>query len=413
VTAQSPKNSTMLDRKRARSVYKRQYPRYEAALDALCREVRLILERQGFAPTIKSRIKDFDHYFEKLGRICKDRATKGPASITDMLGLRIICPFLEDVETIEGLISANFNVVETEQKAAQHSFQQFGYDSIHLLVKLDCNAIATSIPGTRSVCEIQLRTKLQDAWAEVEHELVYKSDITLPNGSIRRKLAALNASLALSDVIFQEIRDYQKEIRQRGRKRRENLQDGIVIPEEVSTLRHAEKRAESALRLEPMPAAMASELEKVMLSALTAHSNGELATAIGFYDRMLGMKLDRNIRSLVYNHRGMAFFALADYPRAIRDFSKAVLYDPESFRNHANRGLTYRVMKKFDRSLGDYDKVLQLDSSRLDGYFGRAQTYYEMRLLTRAIADCEHVLQIESCHRPARELVKCIRREIF
>ncbi len=62
---------------------------------------------------------------------------------------------------------------------------------------------------------------------------------------------------------------------------------------------------------------------------------------------------------------------------------------------------------------GDYDKVLQLDPSHLDGYFGRAQTYYEMRLLTRAIADCEHVLQIESCHRPARELVKCIRREIF
>ncbi len=162
-----------------------------------------------------------------------------------------------------------------------------------------------------------------------------------------------------------------------------------------------------------MPAVMASELEKVMLSALAAHSNGELATAIGFYERMLGMKLDRSIRSLVYNHRGMAFFALADYPRAIRDFSKAVLYDPESCRNHANRGLTYRVMKKFDRSIGDYDKVLQLDPSHSDGYFGRAQTYYEMRLLTRAIADCEHVLQIESCHRPARELVKCIRREIF
>ena len=58
-------------------------------------------------------------------------------------------------------------------------------------------------------------------------------------------------------------------------------------------------------------------------------------------------------------------------------------------------------------------RTVRLDPSRLDGYFGRAQTYYEMRLLTRAIADCEHVLQIESCHRPARELVKCIRREIF
>jgi putative GTP pyrophosphokinase len=38
---------------------------------------------------------------------------------------------------------------------------------------------------------VQLRTILQDAWAEVEHELIYKSDIKLPNASIRRKLAAL------------------------------------------------------------------------------------------------------------------------------------------------------------------------------------------------------------------------------
>ena len=66
-----------------------------------------------------------------------------------------------------------------------------------------------------------------------------------------------------------------------------------------------------------------------------------------------------------------------------------------------------------DASIADYEKVLQLDPSHLGGYFGRAQTYYEMRLLTRALADCEQVLQIEPCNRPARELVKFIRREIF
>ena len=43
---------------------KGQYSRYEAALDALYQEVRHVLERQGFAPTIKSRVKDFDHYFD-------------------------------------------------------------------------------------------------------------------------------------------------------------------------------------------------------------------------------------------------------------------------------------------------------------------------------------------------------------
>jgi putative GTP pyrophosphokinase len=55
------------------------------------------------------------------------------------------------------------------------------------------------------VCEVQVRTILQDAWAEVEHELVYKAEFTPFDEPMKRKLAALNANLTLSDMLFQEI----------------------------------------------------------------------------------------------------------------------------------------------------------------------------------------------------------------
>jgi putative GTP pyrophosphokinase len=126
-------------------------------------------------------------------------------TINDFFGLRIVCPFLEDIETVSSLIASHFEILETERKANQHSFREFGYDSVHLAIPLTTQLTGRSMPGVRKVCEIQLRTTLQEAWAEVEHELVYKSDISLPNQSIRRKLASLNATLTLSDLIFKRF----------------------------------------------------------------------------------------------------------------------------------------------------------------------------------------------------------------
>jgi hypothetical protein len=58
-----------------------------------------------------------------------------------------------------------------------------------------------------------------------------------------------------------------------------------------------------------------ANLEKALLAALTAHSGGQLDQAVEIYTSILRLRIPDAIRSLVYNHRGMAFFALADYPR--------------------------------------------------------------------------------------------------
>jgi putative GTP pyrophosphokinase len=186
--------------------------------------VQNVLQDHGSFPTIKCRVKRFDAYFDKLIKMSRHYRESDIPPLTDFLALRIICPFLEDLEIIEDLIKTNFTVIELDRKGLRHSIREFGYDSVHFLIKIDPAARKHALPYMSDVCEVQLRTILQDAWAEVEHELIYKSDITLPIESIRRKLAAINATLTLSDLIFQEIRDYQKEIRERDRKRRQSLE---------------------------------------------------------------------------------------------------------------------------------------------------------------------------------------------
>ena len=103
-------------------------------------------------------------------------------------------------------------MLDVERKGSERSFREFGYESIHLLVELPEDLREEARGFDRPAFEVQLRTILQEAWAEVEHELVYKAEFTPFDEPMKRKLAALNANLSLSDIIFQEILDYQRRL---------------------------------------------------------------------------------------------------------------------------------------------------------------------------------------------------------
>ncbi len=408
------KLSTIPPRDRLKSTYEALLPAYERALQCQVQDIHSLLEKNGYTPTIKYRIKRFENYYRKLLRNNAPSSEKENGAIGDLLGVRIICPFLEDVERIEALLVENFDVIEADRKGADHSFSEFGYDSVHLLSRIDPGQLETVLSGSRRVCEIQLRTILQDAWAEVEHELVYKSDISLPNDSIRRKLASLNATLTLSDLIFQEIRDYQKDLRLKGRQRRQVMEIKGAEPPPISISSPPFSRPLGSPPLqEPFFMAGGSALEKALLEALHIHSSGNPETAIDLYSQVLRMKMPDSIRSLVYNHRGMARFACSAYSSAVKDFTRCVELDSRNIRGFNNRALTFRMLKNFSRSLEDYNHSAEIDPSQADTYWGRAQTCYEMKFYTRAIEDCEKTIEIHPGHQPALELLQCLRREIF
>jgi putative GTP pyrophosphokinase len=407
------KDRQLPDRGQAEKIYLELLPSYERIIQSLYQQLHALIEKKGLSVTLKYRVKRFHNYCEKLVRISKLQGTD-LLQITDLLGIRIICPFLEDLETIEQLIAEHFEILELEHKAEQHSFREFGYDSVHLLIRTEKPESEIQLPHSCDVCEVQLRTILQEAWAEVEHELVYKSDIALPNHSIRRKLASLNASLTLSDLIFQEIRDDQKAIRQRGLKRRQTVETlacdcgGIHIfkPPKLE-ITETDQATDILEYLAP------KKLEELMLSALEKHSNNQFQQAIELYSMILKKKIDPVIRSLVYNHRGMALFALSEYQKGAEDFSKAIEYNEENSRAWNNRGLAFRVLGKFDQSLSDYDKAIEMSPQEYEGYWGRAQTCFEMKLFSRALTDCHKTIERNVNFFPAHELEKAIRKQLF
>ncbi|MCL2277690.1 MAG: (p)ppGpp synthetase [Treponema sp.] len=359
-------------------------------------------------PVISGRIKNFSSYFNKYLRLLKN-GEKDP-KITDLLGIRIICPFIEDLPAADDLICANFNVIEREIKG-HYTFKEFGYESTHLLIAIPKQITEKhGYPGTDTV-EIQIRTILQDAWAEVEHELVYKAELNPFDEPMRRKLAAVNASLSLADIIFQEIRGYQRSYTKEMEKRRESFYkkveestDNLLFSEKSENIQDSLNALNQKI-IEPetntQTVFTGTSIDDLLINALTSHNQNRFDEAINQYTNILELKPVNIIRSLILKHRGMAFFACSKYNEAINDFSASIELDSDSYKAAYYRGVVYSVTKQYLKAIDDYTLSLSLNPYQSFCLFRRAQAFYHIEDFPQSLADCEHSLALEPDHAAA------------
>ncbi|MDR1239530.1 MAG: tetratricopeptide repeat protein [Treponema sp.] len=359
-------------------------------------------------PTVKGRTKDFDSYFKKYIRLLKETAPGSPPpKITDLIGVRIVCPFIEDLAEVEELIKRTFEVVEVERKGSQYNFKEFGYVSTHLLIKIPPDILENRGKTDGGVAEIQIRTILQNAWAEVEHELVYKAEFTPFDDPMKRKLAAVNASLSLADTIFQEIRTYQRQLNGELGKRRETFfrkieesTDALIFSPEKPAQRESS----------PQDALVPGEsIDDLLLSALYAHNKNQFNEAISFYSRILELRPDNAVSSLIFKHRGMANFAQSKYRDAIDDFTQALELDESSYKAAYYRGVVHSVLKQYPQAVDDFTLSLKINPYQSFCLFRRSQAYYHIEDYPRALGDCEASLALD----PESEAVRKLRQMLL
>ncbi len=397
------KKAAIPERRKLQDKYECVFKKYDAAARRVSRRLQRLITKKGIKATVKYRVKSFESYFDKVLRLRSDH--KSRALLTDMIGFRITCRYLADLEEAERVIRTCFRVIEVERKGTEHSFREFGYDSTHLMVDLAEELPRCMIPHARRVAEIQLRTILQDAWAEVEHEIIYKSDDSLLNEPIKRKLASLNAILALSDVIFQEVRDYQRELQQWDVRRRTSLEDKMLSSDPISIVEMAEvPRPQEPNSEQALPMQHGSEIDRLIFEALAAHGSNELERAVQIYSRVLRMNVAREVRSIIYNHRGMARFVLSEYRGSVGDFGRAIRYNENNFRAHNNRALAYRMLHHYERALRDLDQSLAINGIQPEGHYIRALTHFDLQDYAKALADCELVLNLRPDSSAAQHL---------
>jgi len=195
-----------LDTSKIRKQYEELKSKYEKLGFNLTQALELLLIENDI-PTISIsyRIKETDSFIEKIER----KHYENPFIETeDICGIRIVCYYQSDVDLIGKIIAKELTTFNEDNKIDQFEFDRFGYRSLHFITKIKDNWLST--PNYRGLenlkCEIQVRTVLMHAWAEIEHKLAYKSTAQIPN-EIRRKLSRISAKLEESDEQFEEIKN--------------------------------------------------------------------------------------------------------------------------------------------------------------------------------------------------------------
>ncbi|PWK11618.1 ppGpp synthetase/RelA/SpoT-type nucleotidyltransferase [Tumebacillus permanentifrigoris] len=186
------------------------YTDFSNKLEVLIQE---LLKQQGIrVHSITARCKDRKSLQGKIAR--SDGKYSSLSQVTDIVGLRIITYYNDEVDAIAKLVEQEFelDVQNSVDKRELLDPDRFGYLSLHYVVKLPEKRLALTEYARYAGCkaEIQVRSILQHTWAEIEHDMGYKSKQAIPK-DIRRSFSRLAGLLEIADLEFAKIRDSLQE----------------------------------------------------------------------------------------------------------------------------------------------------------------------------------------------------------
>jgi ppGpp synthetase/RelA/SpoT-type nucleotidyltranferase len=181
-----------------------------------------VLEKAAktYAPLaiVQTRPKSIASFAEKCQR--KKAKYKQPVNqLTDLCGGRVIVHTAAEVRAMSEFIERNFQIDEENSVDVGQRLKpaEFGYRSVHYIVSfkpgvfpsrdvdIDVPAVLLDdgrFPNRRA--EVQVRTILEHAWADIAHDRTYKSSFRIPE-KWEREFAGVAAALEGADKNFSRI----------------------------------------------------------------------------------------------------------------------------------------------------------------------------------------------------------------
>ena len=185
--------------------YQERRPIFERMETLAYDKLRWTLRKQGiYVTSIEHRIKEEKSLAGKLE--LKGQKYKSLDDITDILGLRVITFYTDDVDKVAAIVKRTFDIdwQQSVDKRKLHQFDSFGYNSLHY-----------DMPELNEFrFELQMRTALQHVWSTIEHDTGYKG-VKIPR-EYQRQFSRLAGILELIDDEFGRLRttltDYRRQV---------------------------------------------------------------------------------------------------------------------------------------------------------------------------------------------------------
>lgn len=154
---------------------------------------------------IKTRVKSPESIYEKLNRKNLPFTLESLDQMHDIAGIRVICSFVDDIYMLADCLLKQDDIRLVEKKDYIANPKENGYRSLHLIVEVP---IFLENEKRWMKVEVQLRTIAMEFWANLEHKLRYKKnlseDLSALTASELSECAEMSAQL---DLKMQNIRN--------------------------------------------------------------------------------------------------------------------------------------------------------------------------------------------------------------
>jgi len=209
--------------------YENQLPYHDAAVRFFCELIATVPKVESIIGRTKSLDECVSKFKRKYLPLFKpdDQNFKIHDYLTDLIGIRAVCYYSDEVYEIRRRLKKYFREIEITDKSdlLERTDDKFGYKSLHLQLVLKNRLvdIAEADKFKNVTIELQIRTVIQDAWSILDHKIKYKNSIPQ---NLKRRINRLSALFEIADDEFLSI---QKEISLQERKINSRLQKGDKI----------------------------------------------------------------------------------------------------------------------------------------------------------------------------------------
>ena len=182
--------------------------RCRAAIDLLTAKLNMInadlsrKKRHVVINQISSRVKTAESIYTKLIRkgLEPDFDT-ARAELKDLIGIRVVCPFEDEVYEVADRLKAQGDVQIIREKDYIKNPKKNGYKSLHMIVEVP---IYSSKGPLKEKVEIQLRTVAMDYWSVLEYQIFYKKT---ENEEVAKELKTYADEISELDAKMLKLRD--------------------------------------------------------------------------------------------------------------------------------------------------------------------------------------------------------------
>ena len=196
--------------------YRQLLPIYEKMAEVIPEKLKEFFGEAGIiVAAVEHRVKTESSLAGKLQ--LKGEKYQNIHDITDLVGIRVITFYNDDVDKVASVLERLFEIdwENSIDKRKAHEIDSFGYLSLHYICRIPESAyLNPEHPELNRIrFEVQMRTVLQHAWANMNHDTGYKSGVEIPK-VYKRNLSRLAGMLELVDDEFsrirQELADYRR-----------------------------------------------------------------------------------------------------------------------------------------------------------------------------------------------------------